>query len=337
VSDLLARSRAALIVTDKIDLAAAAAAVKLADLAGATLDHAQPTGLGPSQEQGTLGTAPGEAGLRADVVIVVGPVTEALKADPNFQRLTSEKPGRNVVALGSEAGSGLAGNAEKLNFGERPLNEQLGILLALAQGKPVALGDDGGSARDFVENRLQAAKYGVIVVAPDAVDPLSQFAAMSLCNILSAETRWTLLPLGRPEGQGELIRMCQALSGLPPPISFASAKPNYDPLIYRAPDFAGRGDCDAIVWISACEKALPQWVGQVPTAAITARPDAILADAAQVKIGRPGIDHDAMKEDEKTGFITVQAAASPSQLPSAAQVLEEIAGQLSAKITGAAA
>ena len=287
---------------------------------------------------------PGEAALRADVVLIAGPVTAELKADPTYQRLTVAQPGRNVGALGGEACRGVAGNIEKLDFGNRPLFEQFGILIAAAQGKPISLSEgEVRAAKAFIDMGLKPAKYGVIIIAADAIDPLSQFAAMSLCNILSAETRWTLLPLGRPQGQGELIRMCQALTGLPPPISFASIKPVHDPLLYRAPGVARRGEADAVVWISASEKVLPDWVGSMPCAAISAKPDAILADAAQVQIGRPGIDHAALKENEQTGFMTARAAttaaAAPASggLPSAAQVLKAIAVQLSAKTKGAAA
>ncbi|MCH9807270.1 MAG: hypothetical protein K0U74_06025 [Alphaproteobacteria bacterium] len=332
------RSRAPLIVVDVIDLAGAAAAVELARLSRATLDHVAATGLGPSQEQGTLGTVPGEAALRADVVIVAGPITEALRADPGFGRLLAEKPGRSIVALGCCAGRELGGNVEAFSIGKRPLHEQLGILLALSQGKPVALeGEEAGAAEKFVEERLKAAKYGVVVFAPDAIDPLSQFAAMSLCNILSAETRWSLLALGRRQGQGELIRMSQALTGLAPPISFAASKPEHDPLLHRAGEVARRGEADALVWISACDKPLADWVGKLPVAAITAQPDPILADAAAIRIGVPGVDYRAMCEDERIGFVTARAARTQSELPSAAQVLEAIAGQLTARSKGAAA
>ncbi len=336
---LLGQSRAPVVVVNRVDLAGAAAAVTLARQAGVILDHAAPTGIGPTQEQGTLGTVPGEAYLRADVVIVAGPITDTLAHDAAFRRLATPSSKRTVIRLGNtETTGGLFASAESFSLGGQDLREQLGVLNALCQGRPVNL-DDGSAAEAgrFVEERLNQAKYGVFVFAPDAIDAHAQFAMMSLANALSGETRWSVLPLGRPAGQAELIRMCQALTGLPPPLSLASVRPVHDQLLYRAPDVIKRGEADAIVWISACEQVLPDWINGVPLAAITARPDAILAASAQISIGKPGIDHAALSEDALTGFVTAHAQTSPVSKASAAQVIEAICEELAASQNGAVA
>lgn len=334
---LLEQSRAPVVVVNRVDLAGAAAAIALAQKAGAVLDHAAPTGLGPSQEQGTLGTVPGEAYLRADLVIVAGPITDTLSQDAAFVRLTTPSPTRSVVRLGSaEATGGLLSSAENFRLDGLELVAQLGVLNALAQGRPVNLDDRQTlEATRFVEQRMTQAKYGVFVFAPDAIDAHAQFMMMALANVLSAETRWSVLPLGRPAGQAELIRMCQALTGLPPPLSFAGRRPVHDPLLYRAVDVIGRRETDAILWVSACEEVPPDWISGVPLAAVTARPDAILAASAQINIGQPGIDYPALTEGALTGVVTAHAQTSQVSKASAAQVIEAIAQQFAASQNGA--
>ena len=336
---LLEQSRAPVVIVNRIDLAGAAAAVTLARQAGAVLDHVAPTGLGPSQEQGTLGTVPGEAFLRADLVIVAGPITDTLAHDAGFARLTAPSPTRTVVNLGSaETTGGLLSSAEDFRLDGMGLAEQLGVLYALAQGRPVSLDDrQAAEATRFIEQRMSQAKYGVFVFAPDAIDEHAQFMMMSLANVLSAETRWSVLPLGRPAGQAELIRMCQALTGLPPPLSFAGARPVHDPLLYRAADVIGRRETDAILWVSACEDVPPDWIGGAPLAAVTARADAILAASAQISIGKPGIDYPALSEGALTGVVTANAQTSPVSKASAAQVIEAIGQQFAASQNGAVA
>ncbi len=336
---LLEQSNAPLVVVNHVDLAGAAAAVTLAQQVGAMLDHASPTGLGPSQGQGTLGTVPGEAYLRADLVIVAGPISDILAKDVAFRRLATPNSSRTVVRLGNaETTGGQFSFAESFSLGGQELREQLGVLNALAQGRPVGL-EPGSTAeaKRFVEERMSQAKYGVFVFAADAIDEHAQFAMMSLANLLSAETRWSVLALGGPAGQAGLIRMCQALTGLPPPLSFAGARPAHDPLLYRAPDVIERGEADAVLWLSACEKVLPDWINGVPLAAVTARPNAIPTARAQVTIGKPGIDHAALSEDALSGFITAHAQTSPVSKASAAQVIEAICEELAPGHNGAVA
>jgi hypothetical protein len=131
--------------------------------------------------------------------------------------------------------------------------------------------------------------------------------------------------------------MSQALSGLPPPLSFAGVRPVHDRLVYRAPDLIRRGEADAILWVSACEEMLPDWIDDLPLAAVTARPDAIPSATTQISIGKPGIDHAGLSEDDVTGFVTADAQTSAVTKDSAAQILGAITDQLVASQTGAAA
>ncbi len=325
-----------LILTGALDLKAAALAVQLARRVGGVLDHAASFGLRPGQEQGTMGTVPGEAFVRADVVLVAGPLKDAARADEALKRLTESREGRTVVTLGEEAADAVSG--ERLSLANLSLPELLGALHALTKGQKTALSEtDLQNAQSFVDGRLKAAKYGVIAFDATAIDELSQFMLMALADTLSAETRWTLLAVGRPAGQPELLRMAQALTGLPPPLCFGGGKPSHDPRLWRGTNVMERGEADCLVWVSGDETAPPAWASPVKTIAISARPDAVSSASVQMQIGRAGTDHDGLMEIPATGFIASRKADATSSQPGAADILEALIERLGAGHQGAAA
>lgn len=336
---MLADASAPLVVAGALDLASAAAAASLAQRCGATLDHACESGLAPQQEQGTLGTAPGEAAVRADLVVVCGPVTERLSKDTAFSRLRTAGAKSRLVAFGIEAGDSLGhSGCEAVTLGQAGLAEQVGVLIALAQGKPVALDAACRDAANEFVQRLKQAKYGAFVFAPDVIGDMAQFALMSLSNTLSAETRWSVLPLGRPAGQGELIRMTQAVCGLPPPLSFAAARPRHDRLLFRAPVAIARRDADALVWLSAADEPPPEWLDGPPLIAISASSDALLKATVQIEVAAAVRDYEALVEEPSTGAITAQGATAPSNsLPRASDVIAAVEAEMVRTGTGAAA
>lgn len=260
-----------------------------------------------------------------------------MKADPAFKRLLAAKHGRNVVALGGAAADTLGNTAERFSTCDRRLSEEIGILNAVAQGKPVAIaGAEAETVNQFTD-RLKSAKYGVFVFSSEAIDFLEQTALMALANTLSGETRWSVLALGRPAGQAELIRMCQALTGLPPPISFAGARAIHDPILFRAPDVVSRREADLVVWISGTERHVPDRLMGVPLVALTTRTDTMLSAGAQITIGKPGLDHAALSENETAGYITARQCMLASGRPSSAQALRRLAQWLSSQRIGESA
>lgn len=86
IAKMLGASRNPLILVDAIDLAGAVTAVELARAAEATLDHAEPSNVRLMQDQGWLATTPGEAVLRGDTILFVGPLSPRL---PTTRRTAS--------------------------------------------------------------------------------------------------------------------------------------------------------------------------------------------------------------------------------------------------------
>ncbi len=229
IAKALGSSRQPLIIIDAIDLAGAAAAVELARAAAGVLDHAEPTNVRLMQDQGWIGTTQGEAVLRADAVLLTGPLNPGLANDEAFRKL-AERPGRALYYIGPKATAPNIQNLSVIDSGNAPAFETIGVLRALVAGRKVSA---DATLVGYAE-KLKAAKYGIAAFSSGALDELTGMALAGLVEDLSVTTRWTALPLGTSAGQSELIRMSLALTRLPPPLSFAKAVAQHDPWLYGA-------------------------------------------------------------------------------------------------------
>jgi formylmethanofuran dehydrogenase subunit B len=89
------------------------------------------------------------------------------------------------------------------------------------------------------------------------------------------------------------------------------------------------GEADAALWISAYCVEAPPWKKNIPLVALTS-PQTAFAQEPQVRIeiGCPGIDHDAAEFARETSSIVSRRASKPSDSPSVAAVVGEIAKHL---------
>ena len=157
-------------------------------------------------------------------------------------------------------------------------------------------------------------------------------ALAGLVEDLSVTTRWTALPLGTPAGQSELIRMSLALTRLPPPLSFAKAIAQHDPWLYGAANIMKRGESDLVVWVSASERPLPDWIGKAPRiAVISSHRQPLRGATVQIETGIAGVDHAAIIEPSELGAFAAIHPAKQSSRPSAASVLRAMTSQFAAK------
>ena len=342
---LLSGAHSPLIVTGALDLAAAAAAVDLARASGAVLDHMAPSGLAPQQEQGTLATVFGEAFVRSDLILACGPLPAASTDGEGWRRLFTTSSGRGgserIVAFGEAAASALPNAAGRIQLQLSSLAEEIGVLTALSQGRPVAMGEPTRTTAEQLVSRLKEAKYGVLVFAPEALDDMSQHALMTLANVLSAETRISLLPLSRPQGQSELLRMSQALTGLPAPIRFAGGRASHDPILFGARGVVERGDADVVVWVSCAEEAPPDWLNGQRLIVVSGRTASPKTATAHLTAAHTARDLGGLMENTATGMINWKSAdaraAASSPARSAAQILRDLIEHLPERNAGAAA
>jgi formylmethanofuran dehydrogenase subunit B len=331
IAKALSASRQPLIVIEAIDLAGAAAAVELARAAGSVLDHAEPTNVRLMQDQGWIGTTQGEAVLRADAVLLTGPLAPGLAHDEAFRKLT-DRPGRALYYIGPAAAAPNLPGLTVIDTGNAAALESIGVLRALVAGRPVK----AEAAMAAHAEKLKAAKYGIAAFSTGALDDLTGMALAGLVEELSATTRWTALPLGTPAGQSELIRMCLGLTRLPPPLSFARAVAQHDPWLYGATNILKRGESDLVVWIAASERPMPEWTMRAPrVVAISSHRQPLRGVGLQVETGVPGVDHAAILEPAELGAFAALTPATQSTRPTAAAVLRAITSEVAAKETRA--
>lgn len=327
IAKLLGSSRHPLIVIDAIDLAGAAAAVDLARSAAGVLDHAEPTNVRLMQDQGWIGTTQGEAVLRADVVLLTGPLNPALPHDEAFRKLT-ERPGRALYYIGPKATAPSLPNLTLIDTGNTPAYETIGLLRALIAGRPA----DADAALAGHAEKLKAAKYGIAAFSSGALDEMTGFALAGLVEELSVTTRWTALPLATSAGQSELIRMCLGLTRLPPPLSFAKAIAQHDPWLYGAANILKRGEADVVVWVAASERPVPDWIAKAPRlAVVSSHRQPLRGVGVQIETGVPGVDHAAILEPPELGAFAALTPATQSTRPSAASILRAITSEFAAK------
>jgi formylmethanofuran dehydrogenase subunit B len=158
---------------------------------------------------------------------------------------------------------------------------------------------------------------------------LDSLAIEMLCGLvadLNAKTRFSGLPLAAGDNAVGALQACGWMTGFPVRIGFGRGYPEHDPWRFDAGRLVETGEADCVLWISAYRAVAPKWKRAVPTIALTAqganfsRPPRV-----HINVGRPGIDHDAVEYRPATGTLAGAIATTPSELPSVAHTLAQIA------------
>ena len=298
--------------------AGAEAAASLAEACGATLDHACSkallSDLGAMREYGWIVATPLLARARADTVLLVGAGLDEFTLPP-APSLTPEATRR------------------VLRFSPNKLLPKLGVLRALAAGRPVASGADPDGALATLAETLRAARYGVAVWSAGAMDEIEVEALCGLVSDLNATTRWAGLPLPAPGNADGVARALGSKTGFPVRVGFGRGHAEHDPWRLDAVRMVESGEADAAVWVQAMEPGPPPWTRHVPLVAVTA-PAARFAEPPEIAItvGCPGVDHDAVLFSAEAGaLVAVRAqrqADSPRDVPTVATVLDGITAAL---------
>jgi formylmethanofuran dehydrogenase subunit B len=337
IAKKLQQSKQPTVVIDAIDLAGAAEAVHLARAAGAVLDHGAPDTIALFQEQEWLGTTPGEAALRADAVLLVGPLEASFANAETLRRLLSSRDrSRTIAALNTNdiAQDVLDLTDTAPEFGGPNglgLVEMLGAIRSTVADRPTTLKGDSKDQIATLAKWMSDAKYGVAVFARGAINDLEGHALTGLIDDLSETTRWTALALDSGPGQGELQRMALGLTGLPQPVAFSGAHAVHDPLRFGARNALARNECDFVLWVSASERPVPAWLQDAPVlTAVSAAQGPLSGVATQVDVGVAGVEYDAVLEASELGaFVGFTPQDNTNGRPSAAQTLRAIRDALS--------
>jgi formylmethanofuran dehydrogenase subunit B len=339
----LARSRQPLIAGLGADIAGARAAIALAEQVGGVIEHGRSAALlrdlGCLRETGIMLTTPGEARVRADVVLLVGDgLTEAW---PHLNERLLRPPARpegvdvkrRIVWLAPRADMRIPnvdGDIEVFAAGDgATLAANLAALRARVKGRPVAQTQFPLSALDAIAAILKGARFGVAVWTATHLGPLGIEMLHGLVRDLNETTRFSTLPLAAPDNGAGVLAACGWTTGFPMRTGFGASVPVHDPWRFDAERLVAAGETDCVVWISALGAAPPAWLHAVNVVALCGRTTQFgQAPNVRIAVGRPGVDHDAVMHSSDAGTLVALSASARSAAPSVAQALERIGARL---------
>lgn len=343
-AELLGASAFPVFAGSGADVAGFAAAIRLAERLGGAIDHAAAeASLRDSavlHDVGLMLVSPGEARQRADTILIVG--DGPLQAWPDLPgflfaegptHLSDATPARRILALtGREFVAGHGRNDVRW-FGTLPdaIPGLLGAVRARVNGRPLVAGYDPAAA-DAIAGIMQGATYGVALWSPADLDALAIEMLVGLVKDLNAETRWSGISVAADASAAGAAMAAGWMTGLPLRSGFGRGAPEHDPWRFDARRLVESGEADAVVWISALGEPPPEWLALLP-AVILGPPPLPPAGDGQVAlpVGRPGVDHDAILYDRRTGTLVQKVATARRDAASVADVLERISARLPAQ------
>lgn len=322
------------------------AALSLAEKLGGVVDHmhgrAQFRNMRAFQDGGWMTTTLSEVRNRADLIVLAG--TDASRYPRFFERCLAPASqfgelARQVVVLGDSALSvpaldGLSVSSIPLDAGR--LGELFAVMRARLAGMPVRGADVADVPIGQIEallDAMRAARYGVLVWNAAELDfPHADLAIQSAVNLvkdLNQATRWSGLPLGGDDGGASAAQACTWQTGYPLRTAYEIAGPRYEPLLFDAERLLHTGEADALVWISAFDPERTPPAADCPTV-VLGRAGMRLERAPEVfiPVAVPGVQHAGFLHRMDAVVALPLAAPAPSSLPSVAQVLAIIQGEM---------
>ena len=345
---LLARSHQPLIAGLGADIEGARAAIALAERVGGVIEHMHSAALlrdlNSMRETGVMLTTPGEARVRADVVLLVGDgLVETWPAlNERLLRPPARPEGvdveRRIVWLAPAIGArirGFEGDIEIWGAGRgATLAVNLAALRARVKNRRIA---NRGTARsglplsalDALGATLKGARFGVAVWTAESLGALEIEMLNGLVRDLNETTRFSTLPLAAPDDGVGVLAACGWTTGFPMRTGFGAGVPVHDPWRFDAERLVASEETDCVLWISAFGAAPPAWLNAADVIALCER-TAEFAEEPNVRItvGRPGVDHDAVMHSSEAGTLVALAASARTATPSVAEAIERIASGL---------
>lgn len=343
---ILARAHRPLVGGLGCDVSGHRAALTLAENTGGVVDHmngsAQFRNWLAFQDGGWITTTLSEVRNRADLLVFAGTVASSF---PRFfeRCLTPESQfgelRRSVVILGG-VGSSIP-DVPDLAVVSIPVQEnQLGVLFAAMRarlkGRPQEAGTVAGVSIAQIDSLLadmRAARYGVLVWHAAELDfphaDLTIQAMVDLVKDLNLTTRWSGLPLGGNDGDTSAAQVCTWQAGYPLRTAFEADGPRYEPLLFGTERLLNNGEVDALVWISAFDPERTAPKTSCPTV-VLGRADMTFKHPPDVfiPVSVPGVQHTGFLHRMDTVVALPLHAPVPSGLPSVAQAIAAIQGEM---------
>jgi formylmethanofuran dehydrogenase subunit B len=336
---LLARSHQPLFAGLGTDINGARAAIALAQRVGGVIEHMHSAAvlrdLDCLRETGIMLTTPGEARVRADVVLLVGDgLTEAWPAlNERLLRPLARPVGvdaaRRILWLAPHADariSGYDGDIEIVAVGlGATLAANLASLRARVKGRPVAQTQLPLSALETLASLVKSALFGVAVWTAGSLGALEIEMLHGLVRDLNDTTRFSTLPLPASDNGAGVLAACGWTTGFPMRTGFGAGAPIHDPWRFDAERLVASGETDCVVWISSFGAAPPAWASAVNLVALCEpKTQFVRAPNVHIAVGRPGVDHDAVMHSSDVGALVATTATARSGALSVAHALARI-------------
>ncbi len=340
---LLAASCRPLITGLGTDVAGARAAVALAERTGAVIDHVNSEALLRDLEvmrsAGVVLTAPLEAHVRADTLLLAGP---GLSEMPELRQAVLENTrqirmdasmGRRIFWLcpGPDATEFTLGgtSVEMVGKDPRDLPALVSVLRARIAGRPTGKVRVSSTMLDRVATALSAARFGVAIWSAGTLDALTIGMLCGMVDDLNATTRFSALSLGPADNAVGVLQTCGWMTGFPMRTGFGREFPEHDPWLFDGRRLVESRETDCVLWISAYRAAAPKWREAPPTIALTGSAASFdVTPRVFIEVGRPGVDHPAVEHLALTGTLTAVEATQPSDTISVAGAVTRIASAL---------
>ena len=263
---LLAQSGQPLIAGLSADIEGTRAAIALAERTGAVIEHRHSAALMRDldclRETGVMLVTPGEARVRADVVLLVGDgltetwpgLAERLLAPPARPEGVDVSAAHRLARAARRTRQFLAfdGDIEIVAAGRgSTLAANLAALRARVKGRPVAQAADSSARARRARGRLKGARFGVAVWTAASLGALEIEMINGLVRDLNETTRFSTLPLAPGDNGAGVLAACGWIMGFPMRTGFGAGAPVHDPWRFDAERLVASGETDCVLWISA--------------------------------------------------------------------------------------
>jgi formylmethanofuran dehydrogenase subunit B len=333
--ELISASTKILIAGLGTDVAGARAAIALAQRTGAIVDHMNSEGvlrdLDVMRSSGVMMTTPTECHVRADTLLLAGPVRGAARNQLLQHAIGSDRPkeilwlcpGRELLTLVEAIAA--------TPIGREPdaLPGLLAALRAQIAGRPVGKASVSLKRLREVAATLKQTRFGTAIWSGAELHPLVIEMLCGLVGDLNATTRFSGLPLAPEDDAIGVLHVCGWMTGFPMRTSFGRGFPQHDPWLFDGCRLVTSGEVDCVVWISAYRSETPPWRRGPPTIALTAQGTAFSLPAqVHIDVGCPGVDHSGVQYLAATGTLAACDAARPSGAISVADAIARISAAM---------
>lgn len=336
---LVAASNQPLIAGLGTDVAGARAAIALAQRVGAVIDHMHAEvllrDLDVVRSSGVMLTTPAEIDVRADALLLAGPLPQSGPVQQLVSEAAQRKAGRARrifwLCPGNDAATAAAGRNSVTLLGGAPrdLPALLAALRARVAGRPIGKTAVAAKTLEQISGDLKASRFGVAIWSVAQVDALAIEMLCGLVDDLNATTRFSTLPLFPADNAVGALHVCGWMTGLPMRTGFGRFHPHHDPWLFDSRRLIGSGETDCIIWISAYRAEAPPWREAPPTIALTAGEARFqVPPRVHIAVGTPAVDHAAVHYVPLAATLAAVAASQPSERISVADAISRIAAAL---------